>query len=325
MPRRAALSERRRQARRPSLVMASEPAERPPVPVILNARSGRGWTTERTAELRKLFADHGVEAEIHAAADGGEILDLARAALRRRPAIVVAAGGDGTVSAVASCLAHGEASLGILPIGTLNHFARDLGVPSALEEAVAVIAAGRRIGVDIGQVNDRLFVNNASLGLYPDIVRDRTRQQRRLGRGKYWAMLWATHSVLRRSPFLRLRMEVDGKTIHCRSPFVFIGNNDYTMEGFEIGTRSSLRDGRLSIYTTQRRNRWGLLLLALRALFGRLHQADDFATASAADVRIESSRRRLLVATDGEVNAMETPLRFRVLPGALQVLVPPAD
>jgi len=173
------------------------------------------------------------------------------------------------------------------------------------------------------QVILNLFINNASLGIYPDIVRDRVRQQRRLGRGKYWAMLWATLAVMKRSPFLSLTMEIDGKPVQCRSPFVFIGNNDYVMEGFSIGTRSSLRDGKLSIYTTQRRTRGGLVRLAFRALLGRLSQAKDFAGNSASSVRIDSKRRYMLVATDGEVTAMETPLNFRVLPGALSVILPP--
>jgi len=153
-------------------------------------------------------------------------------------------------------------------------------------------------------------------------VRDRTRQQRRLGRGKYWAMLWATLAVMRRSPFLRLHMDIHGETRDLRSPFVFIGNNDYAMEGFEIGRRSSVRDGCLSVYTTQRSGRWALLRLALRALFKRLEQADDFSMLRAEHLRIDSRRRRMLVATDGEVTALDTPLEFRVLPGALQVIVP---
>ena len=299
------------------------PSPQRPIPVILNATAGKGYTPERQEELRKQFAEAGLEVEIHAASRGEEIVDLARRALTRNPRFIVAAGGDGTVSAVASCLRGKKVALAVLPAGTLNHFARDLGIPTDMEEAIKAIAAGSPVGVDLGEVNDRPFINNASLGIYPDIVRDRVRQQRRLGRGKYWAMLWATLAVMRRSPFLSLTMEIDGKPVHCRSPFVFIGNNDYVMEGFSIGTRSSLRDGRLSIYTTQRRTRGGLMRLAFRALLGRLTQAKDFAVASAASVRIESSRRWMLVATDGEVTAMETPLNFRVLPGALSVIVPP--
>ena len=294
------------------------------IPIILNASAGKGFPQQQQDELRRRFAESGLDVEIHAATSGGEIVELTRRALKQRPRLVVAAGGDGTVSAVASCLQGKDIPLAVLPIGTLNHFARDLGIPADLDGAVKAIAEGRPAGVDLGQVNERPFINNASLGIYPDIVRDRERQQRRLGRGKYWAMLWATLSVLSKSPFLSLTMEIDGEPVHCRSPFVFIGNNDYTMEGFSIGTRSSLREGRLSIYTTQRHTRAGLVRLAFRALFGRLHQADDFAVANAQSVRIDSSHRRMLVATDGEVVAMQTPLTFRVLPGALQVLLPKA-
>lgn len=293
------------------------------IPVILNTTAGRGSSQEKIDELARLFSEHGLEVDIHAATDGAEIIHLARDAIKKRPAFVVAAGGDGTVSAVASCLKGEKIPLAVLPMGTLNHFARDLGIPLEVPGAVEAIAKGRPVGIDLGEVNDRPFINNASLGLYPDIVRDRKRQQRRLGRGKYWAMLWATLAVLRRSPFLKVSMEINGEPTRCRSPFVFVGNNDYVMQGFSIGTRSSLRDGRLSVYTTQRRTRAGLVRLAFRALFGRLRQADDFAITHASHLRIDTRRRYMLVATDGEVTAMQTPLEFRVLPGALSVILAP--
>jgi diacylglycerol kinase family enzyme len=208
-------------------------------------------------------------------------------------------------------------------LGTLNHFARDLGVADDLDDAIAAIAANRTKQVDLGEVNGTHFINNASLGLYPDIVRDRTRQQRRLGRGKYRAMVWATLAALRRSSFLHLTVELDGKASGAgRAPFVFIGNNDYVMEGFHIGERASLGEGRLSVYTTRRRSRWGLVTLAMRALFGRLRQADDFLAESVARLRVESRHRYLHVATDGEVMRMRTPLEFRSLPGALRVVAP---
>lgn len=294
------------------------------LPVILSTGAGRGHGEEGIRQLQELFARHGIAVEIHPCNGGEEITAATQRALRSGARTIVAAGGDGTVSAVASCLKGQEATLAVLPMGTLNHFARDLGIPTDLEPAVEAIATGKRIGIDLGEVNERPFLNNASLGIYPDIVRDRQRQQRRLGRGKYWAMLWATLAVMRRSPFLKLNLEIDGQATKCRSPFVFIGNNEYNMQGFNIGTRGNLRDGHLSIYTTQRRTRWGLVRLAVRALLGRLEQARDFATATASTLRIESRHRRLLVATDGEVTSMETPLNFRVLPGALQVIVPQA-
>ena len=292
------------------------------IPVILNATAGTGHDAETHKELHELFGRHGMVPDIHTAREGSEIEAQVRKAMDSAPPMIVVAGGDGTVSAVASILRGTPITLGILPEGTLNHFARDLGIPAERERAIEVLATGAPVAVDVGEVNGRPFINNASLGLYPDIVRDRTRQQRRLGRGKYWAMFWAIFGVLGRSPFMRLRLELDGDPLHCLAPFVFIGNNQYVMEGFSIGTRSSVRDGRLSVYTTQRHGRAGLLRLALRALFGRLAQAKDFLSTDARRVRVESTRRRILVATDGEVTAMETPLEFNVRPASLRVMLP---
>ena len=298
-------------------------APNPRIALILNVRSGPGHGPEGRQRLERLFREAGLDPAVFVVHDGEQARAAAGRALQAGARIVAAAGGDGTVSAVAAGLRGKDAALAVVPVGTLNHFARDLGIPQDPAEAVAAIARGVRIGVDVGEVNERIFINNASLGIYPDIVRDRTRQQRRLGRGKYWAMLWATLAVLRRSPFVRMRMEIEGHdSVECRSPFVFVGNNDYVMEGFSIGKRSSLRDGCLSVYTTRRRGRLALLGLAMRALVGRLHQARDFSNVHASRLRIETRRRRLWVATDGELSAMTTPLEFRVLPGALRVIVP---
>jgi hypothetical protein len=151
---------------------------------------------------------------------------------------------------------------GVLPLGTLNHFAKDLGIPLELDEAVRNLATGLPRQVDVGEVNGRIFLNNSSLGLYPDIVRDREEQQRRLGRGKWPAALWATLAALRRYPFLSMRLTVNGETLARRTPFVFIGNNRYTMEGLAIGERDCLDDGLLSLYVAQHPTRLGLLRFA---------------------------------------------------------------
>jgi diacylglycerol kinase family enzyme len=294
------------------------------VPVILNGRAG-GRSADAEA-LGAAFHGAGLVARINTFARGEEIRKLARRALRERPPVLVAAGGDGTVSAVADLVRGSGTALGVIPVGTLNHFARDLGIPLDPAEAARVIAAGRRVGVDVGEVNGRAFINNASLGLYADLVRKRKRQQRHLRRSKRMAMLWAALEVLERSRLLDLRLELEER-VHdrvqeCRAPFVFVGNNDYVLEGFEIGRRERLNGGMLNVYTTRRSSAAGLFGLALRALFGRLRQADDFAESAVRSLRVESRRRRLLVATDGELHAFDTPLEFRIRPRALQVIVP---
>ena len=292
----------------------------PPLPVVVNPLSGGGFTAQRRSELEALFREAGVEPAFRLASDPQA---AAQALAKERPPCIVAAGGDGTVSAVASALVGSEVPLAVLPLGTLNHFARDVGLPADLADCVRVAAGGKTTTVDVGEVNGRTFINNASIGLYPAIVRRREKQQRRLGRGKWHAMLWAMLTVLRSHPFLHLTLELDGVPQRRRTAFVFVGNNEYLMEGFTMGLRERLDGGVLSVYLSHRRGRIGLLALALRALFGRLQQAQDFEAANVSQLQIESRRHtRLLVATDGEVAAVDMPLNFRVRPRALKVIVP---
>jgi len=303
-----------------------------PVHVIVNAGAGGGHDDERAAELRRKLRDAGLDAELTLAAGGEELIAAARRAREEGARLVVAGGGDGSVNAVASQLVDLDPErhpgvmrgirFGVLPMGTLNHFAKDLGIPLELDAAIANLATGVPVRVDVGEVNGRIFLNNSSLGLYPDIVRDREKQQRRLGRGKWPAALWASLAALRRYPFLSMRLDIEGERLARRTPFVFIGNNAYTMQGLAIGARERLDAGSLSLYVAQRPTRFGLLRFALDALRGRLGDERDFDVLHAAGFEIDTHRRRLRVATDGEVTVMAPPLRYRSHPGALEVLVP---
>ena len=297
---------------------------RGPVAVLINATAGQGCPADWPADIERKFGERGIEARVTLAESAEQLLAAAKQAVQGGAAMVVAGGGDGTVSAVASCLAGSGATLGVLPMGTLNHFAKDLRIPLERDAAIDVIAGGHELAVDMGEVNGRLFINNSSLGIYPDIVLDRERQRQRLGRGKWAALLAASVHAARRYPVLSLQLEVDGQPIERRSAFVFIGNNEYRMEGFEIGERSSLSGGRLSLYVTQRTGRFGLLRLALRALVGRLRQASDFDMLAANVLVVRTRHRHMRVATDGEVTTMQTPLHYRIRPGLLQVAVPAA-
>ena len=292
------------------------------LPLLVNPRSGGGFSDDDAKRLVELFRKAGAEPRLHLARSHDEMLGIARRLVEGRAPLIIAGGGDGTVNALASVLAGTDTALGVLPLGTLNHFARDLRIPLGLGAAVETVVKGVRKAVDVGEVNGRVFVNNSSIGLYPEIVRRREKQRRRLGRSKWHAMLWATHMVLRAHPFLELALELDGVAQHRRTPFVFVGNNVYQMEGFYIGLRERLDCGVLSVYVTQRHSRLRLVLLALRALVGRLHQARDFEASTTRELRIESRHKRLLVATDGEVAALDLPLEYRIRPGALQVIAP---
>jgi YegS/Rv2252/BmrU family lipid kinase len=291
--------------------------------VIINAASGADDKKEARAQLEKVFAAANVAARIQLAQSGDEIIQFARRAVKDNCQPIIAGGGDGTINAVASLLVDTDRTLGVLPLGTLNHFAKDLKIPLDLEGAARVCLEGREMRVDVGEVNERIFLNNSSLGLYPNIVRHREKQQERLGRGKWPAFVWATLTMLRRYPFLNVRLSTDEQSLLRRTPFVFIGNNEYEMESFNIGARSCMDKGQLSLYVAHRTGRLGLLRLALRALFGKLRDAQDFDAVCTKELWIETRHpKRLRVATDGEVTIMTTPLHYRARAGALRVLVP---
>jgi len=292
-----------------------------PIKIIINAASGASDKEDERRMLADIFKTSNIDAQIELARSGSDIVEMARKAAQSDFEIVVAGGGDGTVSAVASELIGTEKTLGVLPLGTLNHFAKDLNIPLELEAAARVIIEGRSVRVDVGEVNGRIFINNSSLGLYPDVVR-RREQRQKLGYGKWNSLLRSAFKVLRRYPFVNIRLNVDGKEMTTRTPFVFIGNNVYEMDSFNIGGRSCLDAGNLSLYMTPRVGRFGLLQLALRSLFGKLSQSKDFVSLCTDEILIETKHKQMRVAMDGEVLMMETPLRYQLRPGALRVIVP---
>jgi YegS/Rv2252/BmrU family lipid kinase len=290
------------------------------IAVILNR--GSGSQTDKTRdELIALFGEHGIEPHIREAGEGDNIVDLVRAAISGGAEVIVGGGGDGTISSVASEVLQAGKTLGILPLGTLNNFSKDLEIPHDLAGAVEVIAEGITADIDVGEVNGRKFINNSSLGLYPRIVRHREAQQR-LGRGKWRSAIWAALRVFKRSPFLKVKLEINGRAIYRKTPFVFVGNNTYEMDIYNIGRRQTLSDGHLSVHLLKRGGRAALLMLVIRTLFGRLRQAKDFEEISTSEIEVTTKKSRVLVALDGEVQMMDSPLMFRILPGALRVIVP---
>jgi diacylglycerol kinase family enzyme len=235
--------------------------------------------------------------------------------------MLVAAGGDGTVSTVASVAAAHGLVLGILPLGTMNHFARDAGIPLDLEAAVAVIRSGRAAEVDVGDVNGRLFLNNSSLGLYPRLVRERERLQEQ-GRRKWPAFALAVFRVWRQYRRITVTIEGRGYRLNVRTPFVFVGNNEYAVDGGRIDSRPSLTGGRLQLCIAPNAERRHMTAIVLAAIAGRLAVGESFDTVSATELTIATRSRRAGVSLDGEVAVLDTPLRYTIRPRALRVLVP---
>jgi len=287
--------------------------------VLLNPAAG---SAGKGAHIGALFREAGANVQIVVLEHGQDPAEAARAAAAHT-SIVVAAGGDGTVSRVAAGLIGTPAALGVLPLGTLNHFAKDCRIPLDLTKAVATIVAGHVVSVDVGWVNDRVFLNASSIGIYPNIIEVRE-QLRRQGYRKWLAFAIATFRVLRhyRGVFVRIEAS-DGRHSAWRTPFVFVGNNEYTVDGLGLGSRATLGGGRLFIYLTPRVRARELPMLLARALAGRARQSGAFEITSARELRIDTPHaRRIRVAFDGELTKMRTPLHYRTAPGALKVIQP---
>ena len=288
--------------------------------ILINADAGGRFDETLRERLSEIFQAAGAKADIVVAGAPDEVGQIAQAAAQENYEMIVAGGGDGTVNLVASALIGSGKVLGVLPLGTLNHFAKDLRIPIDFEAAVQNLVSGSEVQVDVGEVNGRIFLNNSTLGLYPVLVREREKQQR-LGWGKWPAFVWATIAALRRYPFVSVRVSVDGKPVMTRTPFVFVGNNQYIMERLNVGTRDHLDTGELSLYMTTGMGRLGLVRLALRSLLGRLRNERDFMAMSAREVTIATKSTRARVATDGEVDVLQTPLEYRIRARALTVVV----
>lgn len=293
--------------------------------VVLNSGSGADGATDVRTDLEAQFAAAGVGVAFLTLGATGDLTGEVERHIAAGGTLVVAAGGDGTVNAVANAVRGHEVRLGILPLGTLNHFARDLGIPLETTEALAVILAGHTSRVDAAEVNGRIFLNNSSVGLYPRIVRLRERYQAR-GIEKWVVAAWATLRVTRTQRPLRVQLTVDGGQVSRTTPLVFIGNNVYRMAGFDAATRESLQQGTLALYVVKTSGRWRLLRLVWRILARTAQASGELAMvttlAATIDVPNDPHVTRLEVATDGEVAVMELPLEYRIMPGALEVCVP---
>lgn len=295
------------------------------VEVMINASSGATDKEEACRRLSDIFGSSGRVARITLARSGSELAACARRAARGPAQTIVAGGGDGTINAVASAVADTGKALGVLPLGTFNYFARNLRIPLDLEGAARNLIEGHAVPVDVGEINGRLFLNNSSLGLYPSILREREQVYRRWGRSEWAAYLSVALTVARPRHLLNVRLSTDGKVLARRTPLVFVGSNEYQMESFNLPGRACLDAGELALYLVHPTGRLGLLHLALRTLLRRLRPAEDFQMWCAKEVWVETRRKRLRVALDGEVAVMETPLHYRLLPGALRVIVPGRD
>ena len=293
------------------------------LPVLINreggaaAAAGFGLSQSVTTAFAKAGAQ--VDVQMLAASEMNEAIKRAASSHRR----IVVAGGDGTIASAAQLLTNTKVELAVLPLGTLNHFARDLQIPTILDAAAELAVNGMASPVDVGEVNGRRFINNASVGLYPSMVKDRDRIRHEHHVPKWLASIPACWAALARLPHHRMRIDTGHGEAPIVSPLLLVGNNRYSLQSGSMGSRDSLDAGLLSIYVVSRTTRLGLLWFGVRAALGRVSQTQDFELVGDCEaMTVRLSHPKIEIALDGEVQRLSLPLKFCVRPGALKIVRP---
>ena len=285
----------------------------------LGAGAVAGYGADAATRVGAALLAGGVDCVVETVAPG-ELAERVRRARDSGAEAVIVGGGDGSLNTAAGLLAGSATALGVLPLGTFNHFAKDLGIPLDLEGAVRALAGARAAPLDIAEVNGRIFINHSAIGVYPRMLHHRDLRRPRLGRSKWLATVLASAAAISEYPTFSLRIRIGDEAIVRRTPFVFVGNNGYILDSYGIGLGGG-RD-KLALLVAHDVGRVGLLRMGLGAFSGRLDLAQGADALTFTSAIIESRRRHLLVEIDGEVARLDPPLRYGLLPGALKVLQP---
>ena len=302
-----------------------------PLRFVVNGQAGSS-AADATRDAIELALREAGRAGVVVFAAPGELARLAREAAaqaRADGAAVVAVGGDGTINTVAQAAHSAGCVMGAIPKGTFNYFAREHGVPTEMPEALSWLLAARPEPVQISAINERVFLVNTSLGLYPDLLQDRETWKARFGRSRLVAFGAGMATLLRAQRRLRLSISWDQKVRDVRALTLFVGNNRLQLEQLGLGTtgeqaEGAAADGHITAIILKPIGTWAMLGLMLRGALGQLGEASGIERFVCQSLVVNPTRllgqRKVKVAFDGEVDWMRAPLTIRVLPQPLWLL-----
>lgn len=310
----------------------ADAASRGPLFIVMNAGSGDSNADETERIMTRVFEQAGRAFEffrVDAPAQLGQTARHAVALARERRGVVVAAGGDGTINAVASAALGSGCPFGVLPQGTFNYFGRTHAIPQDTEAAAVALVRARIARVQVGQVNGQLFLVNASVGLYPQLLEDREAWKQQFGRSRMVAFVSGLATLMQARKQLTLRIESAGQAMSLRTPTLFVGNNRLQLArvGIDEADARAPAQGQLTGIVVRPIGTLALFWLLLRGLAGRLGDAQNIDSFSFRRLTVTpKGLKRIKVATDGEICWMKPPLVFEVAAQPLDLLVPsPAD
>jgi len=291
------------------------------IAIVFNQNSG---PTNQKDEIKK-FCDSLPQEDffikIREISAGESLEEVTKGLITGNYDTIVAAGGDGTVNAVAQNIIKTKLKMGILPLGTLNHLAKDLNIPLDMTEALSLITGPHEtIEIDVASCNGIIFLNNSGLGIYPKIVEVREKFQRK-GLLKWFAFIFAFILVIKNIPKPFIKLKIEKEVISKKTSFIFVGNNIYGLGGLKTGTRESLSDGLLSIWISHRTSFFGIIVLFFHAIFGKVKEHRDFDVFESEEIIVETKKKNISVSFDGEVNKVESPLLYKIEPRCLKVIV----
>lgn len=295
-------------------------ADRPDICVLANPNSGTARRNPGAVE--RAMQVFGARAVLRPFT--GDPADEAARAAAEGFAIIVAAGGDGTVAGVAHALARTEAALAVLPLGTFNYFARGLGMPEDPAAAAQAILDGQSHFIAVGTLNGRVFLNNVSIGLYPQILEEREATYARWGRYRILAHIASLRTILRFQRPYRMEIRQDSTRHRIRTPMVFVARSAYQLDQFGLPGADAISDDRFVMFLAHQQTRLGFLRLAWRLIRRRVDHGRDVILSTPRRIAIAvSGRRRISVALDGEKLRMRLPLRIALSDDQLHVILPP--
>jgi diacylglycerol kinase family enzyme len=296
--------------------------------VVLNAGSGHGDKNQAEADIRRVLSEAGRPHQVFRVEKPDDLPRIAATAVAQAQSsggIVVAAGGDGTLNAVAQQVLPSGLRFGVVPQGTFNYFGRAHGIPADAEAATRALLEAAPQPTQVGLVNDRVFLVNASFGLYPKVLEEREAYKQQFGRHRFVALWSSAVALLRDHRRWVVQIEHDGQTQVLRTPTLFIGNNPLQLDQVGIAEADAVRQGQLAAIALRPMSRMAMFGLLLRGAVGRLGEAENVVTfpfqRMTVSLRLPRGRR-VKVAMDGEITQLRLPLEFRVAPQPLCLLVP---
>lgn len=300
-----------------------------PLSMIYNEKSGfhASKNDQIYEQLMTLWTEQGFEIQVFDIASEASIDVLMQKVVSRHQqytdhGVIVAAGGDGTLNAVASQLLNQEIPMGILPLGTFNYVARVLNIPLDLLEAAKIVGTGEPRASHVARINDYIYLNNASLGLYPLFIKKRELYNQKFGRFPLHAYTSGLDVLIRDRKELKLELEVDGTKYPVKTPLLFFGNNQLQLEEMKLKIAKCAELGEVAGVILAKSDKATLFKTLFQLIRGNLEKAEDVYSFSGEQVTVYSKKSSLTIAIDGELMEIKTPLHFSVAKNALKIMVP---